>query len=101
MSTRREVIQPPRPIGRQVWVAAIVALVLVAAVAIRATRFDTGSIEFVPVQAQPIDATSVPVGGSGGPHGPNQTPKQVPTRDGDIRVHGPNHMPKSQNTSGG
>jgi hypothetical protein len=96
MSTGRGIIQPAHPVGRQVWITAIVALVLAAAVAIAisATRLDPGSIGLVPPQAQQIDATNGPGEGYHGPHGPNRTPKQMPTRNHDVRPHGLNRTPK-------
>jgi hypothetical protein len=95
MSTGRGIIQPAHPVRRQVWIAAIVALVLAAAVAIAisATRLDPGSIGFAPPQAQRIDATNGP-GEYLGPHGPHRTPKQMPARNHDFRPHRPNRTPK-------
>jgi hypothetical protein len=104
MTTMRQTIQPAHPMWRAGWVAALVALVLVAAIAIRATRLDTGSIESAPAHTHGINVTTVTAtsdsaGGISvekyrGPHGPNQTPKQISAVDYEIRPHGPNQMPK-------
>lgn len=96
MSMGRGIIRPARPARRQIWVAAVVALVFVASVtvAIRAARFDQRSIGKVPSLAQSIDARSVPDAGYRGPHGPHHTPKNVPMRSHASGPHGPNRTPK-------
>lgn len=109
MSTMRETIRPAHPMWRAGWVAALVALVLVAAIAIEATRLETGSIESAPAQTHGIDVTTVTATSDSagsisveeyrGPHGPNQTPKQISALDYEIRPHGPNQMPKRWDTT--
>lgn len=104
MSTMKETIRPAHPMWPAGWVAALLALVLVAAIAIGATRPATGSIESAPAQTHGIDvttatATSDSAGGIfveeyRGPHGPNQTPKQIPALGYEMRPHRPNQMPK-------
>lgn len=95
MSTTRGSIQSAHGIGRQVWVAAIVALLLATALtaAIWATTLDRGSIESAPPRAQQVDGAEVPHGGYRGPHGPHATPKQ-PRPHVHVPIHGPNQMPK-------
>jgi len=98
MSTRSGVIHSTHPVGLQVWLAVIVALVLTATVALGISSLDRSSDTIapaLPASAHVIDAaTADPVEGTRGAHGPNQIPKQFTARDYDIRPHGPNQMPK-------
>jgi len=95
MSTTRGSIEAAHRVGRQVWVAAIVTLLLVAALAVSiwAKTLDRGSVEFAPPLAQQVDGTEVPDGGYRGPHGPHATPKQQRPHVL-VGPHGPNQIPK-------
>ena len=99
MSTRSGAYRQSHPIGLQVLLAAVVALLVVVGIALAVGLSGpidaTGSapLEGAPGVHAPNQTFAVPDYGIV-PHGPDQMPKRFSATDYDIRPHGPNQMPK-------